>query len=405
MPFGGLRNGASPFLFGYNSMAVPNLLTLQDAVEHVQGFLESAGDDRNNKHILRAVKSAYRTLAFCRTWKYFLRQHRIRFSAPYSTGTIVYDHTGGANEREVTLTTGTWPTWALYGTLRIAGVNHEIESRVSNSVVTLTAANNPGADVASGTSYTLYRAIYTLPSDYWEMMAPSGENQWWQCRVSPQQWMQLDRHNSTSAEPQAWTVMGDPNLIGSKALFLWPYPSSAASFDFLYSKLPRDLYYTGYEANSTVGTVASMADSTTITGTSTAFAAAHVGSIIRFSSTSTDPDGESGPNPFIEQKVITARASATSLTVDSEMDNTLSGVGYRITDPIDLHPTMIEAFLAGCESQVARVKSKAQWERSEAYYRQTLMQAFEADNDGRVMRSPLDGVPGYVPYTVTASAP
>lgn len=72
----------------------------------------------------------------------------------YSTGTVVYDHTGGANERQLTLTGGTWPTWAKSpGRIFINEDWYSLDTRVSDSIVTLKSTDNPGADVASTTFY------------------------------------------------------------------------------------------------------------------------------------------------------------------------------------------------------------------------------------------------------------
>lgn len=81
--------------------------------------------------------------------------HGSRYLLEYSTGTIVYDHTGGTFERMVTLTGGSFPTAiGTNGAIQIAGTWYTIAAWVNGNILQLGsgAGNNPGTDVAS-TSY------------------------------------------------------------------------------------------------------------------------------------------------------------------------------------------------------------------------------------------------------------
>lgn len=79
----------------------------------------------------------------------------------YSTGTILYDHSGGASERLVTITGGTLPGWVNTDcAITIGGVRYPIASVLSTTTLTLGASsnnftNNPGADVGPGAAYTV----------------------------------------------------------------------------------------------------------------------------------------------------------------------------------------------------------------------------------------------------------
>src|SRR6476620_11922197 len=120
--------------------------------ELVNYVLDSHAVDRsglNLRHAREAVRRAYRDLPIRHTWNYYYRQMILQTVADYSTGTVDFDYTGGANERQLTLATGTWPSWAAYGRVIIDTVHYEVENRVSNAVVTLAENSNPGADVAS----------------------------------------------------------------------------------------------------------------------------------------------------------------------------------------------------------------------------------------------------------------
>lgn len=67
----------------------------------------------------------------------------------YSTGTVVYDHTGGSSERLVTLTGGSFPAWVDAGARIKVGTDWgTIASRINATNITL--SSGPSADVSSG---------------------------------------------------------------------------------------------------------------------------------------------------------------------------------------------------------------------------------------------------------------
>ena len=368
-------------------MPAPSVLAYQDALDSLCDYIKSDRSEVATRACKRAALAAYRTLTQERDWKYFLTQYTLPIVAAYSTGTITYT----SSSRTLTLATGTWPTWAAYGTVRIAGVNYQVYSRTSGSVVILAADNAPIGDIAAGTEYTIYRNVYTLPANFRTILGPLNEQSGCPIKaVTPEQWNRMDRSSGSSGDPLYYTVMADPNLVGSKAIYFWPYPATAKTVEFLMARHPNPLTYTGYETAATVGTIASTADDTAITGTTTTFAADMVGQFIRFSSGSTAPGGESDLNPFLEQKIIATRSSATAITVDSAMANTLAGVKYRVTSYVDLSPSMIAAFLRCCEWQMAILKGLPTVNNCERLYLSALMGAKENDADVQVERAMRD---------------
>lgn len=90
-------------------MAETLLWTYQDAVEWV---LDAQNANETNtgaaqRLARKAVQEAYREIVNLHQWSYLEGRYQFVASAPYSTGTITYDHTGGANERMATLASGT----------------------------------------------------------------------------------------------------------------------------------------------------------------------------------------------------------------------------------------------------------------------------------------------------------
>ena len=90
----------------YDSPApTADLFTYQDALEHLEAHTLGGVMDSERRDFRSAFLGAYSDLASRYDWLYYHTEHEIRLEATYSTGTIAYDHTGGSNEREVTLST------------------------------------------------------------------------------------------------------------------------------------------------------------------------------------------------------------------------------------------------------------------------------------------------------------
>lgn len=331
--------------------AVP-IMTWRDAIEHCRDFVAGGADAYNENHFYAATQAALRELTRSCTWNYYWTHGWINMEAVYDTGTVAYDHTGGAYERMLTLTSGTWPTNAIYGQVRIDDVIYKVEDRKSSTIITLTADSNPGADVAASTSYQWFRSEYTLPVDWRKTTMPSPKSWGGMCYVEPEEFYIRERAGFATGTPYLYTITSDSNLYGSMAIRIYPAPSEAKTLAFMYQRWPRALKISGEATGDYAGTVTTDG-TTTITGSSTSFASKHVGSIIRFYSDSTQiPTGFNGRYPPEDERVITAYSSATSITVDAAV-STLSGVKYVISDPVDLNSGMFEAYLRNVEKQLA----------------------------------------------------
>ncbi len=127
----------------------PTRFTFQDAIDHGLDFL---GNDATTAPAQRACKraaiEAYRALVNIKTWTYLYAQSRLITSVAYETGTISYDHTGGAYERLLILTDGVWPDWSDEGgEVRIGTKLHRVDRRIDDTHLQLDATRNPGQDI------------------------------------------------------------------------------------------------------------------------------------------------------------------------------------------------------------------------------------------------------------------
>lgn len=351
---------------------------MKDATDHAIVFLGGDISALATRDARTAVLQAYRNLANCHRWSYLTQRGRLVTSAPQTTGTIEYDHTGGTYERMVTLTGATWPTWVANGELVISDIAYEIAERKSSTVLTLSVNSNPGADVAALTTYTVQRSTYPLPIDCLAVDRMLNASLYdWIWFTHPREWLERQHHNQTFGQPRIFTIMGDPNYTGVMAARFYPPPDAAYQLDFLYHRMPRQLLVEDYST----GTATTSNGSTTVTGTGTSWSSKHAGCVLRLSDGSTDiPTGRVGSHPYHKERVVLSVTNATSLVVDQALDETLSGVKYILSDPVDLEEaSMLTAFQRGIEAELATTKRMEERRDILAIYQQQLRMAMQAD--------------------------
>lgn len=360
-------------------MPAIQMVTLKDLIDYALDYLGGAASQEATRDVRRAVRGAFREFCGAHRFNYFMAKGRIVTSASYATGTVAYTHTGGAFERLVTLTSGVWPTWADKGRLNFNSAVYDVGTRESDTQITLLATTNPGANVAAGTSYTLFRDSYALPNDFlagdqFINMSSAIPLTY----VTPGDWLNYQRHTPPSvAAPRNYSIWGSPDQYSILNAVFYPPPDSAYNIDFVYQRRPRPLVVEEYKD----GTVSITANTSTITGTSTAFKSGHVGSIIRIGSATDYPTGADGASPAQEERIITARASGTSLTVDEAITTAYSAVKYVISDPVDLeYETMLTALLRCIEKQSTLTRIMENDKEARAAYRDALILAREMDS-------------------------
>lgn len=373
-------------------MASTQVWTFNDLVEHV---LDAHSLERtaamNLRSARRAVIEAYRYLTTCYDWSLYVTKYILPTVASQSSSTITFDYTGGAYERMLTIAAGTWPSWAAFGKIIIDGVHYDVEDRKTSTIITLTAASTPTADVAAGKSYKIYRSQYPLPVNFRNMtrMLDADSDLVIPIVTDAQEHYSTQGVNSTPGTPTQACIRGDNEYFGSLAVVFSPPPNAVLYYDVLYNRSARDLNIEKYNT----GTVST--SSTTVTGSSTVFPEDCVGSIIRFSSTASVPTsviGEAGgtspvDNRYYAQRTITARASDTSLTIDSALTTNVSAKPYIISDPLDIeYHAMFGALKALAEAEFYRFTDRKQWPQIQAMAEKKLLLAIEADS-----RAPYTG--------------
>lgn len=181
-------------------------------------------------------------------WSFLYKQESIALQDDYSTGTISYDHTGGAYERMITLSGGTWPLWTIEGMIEIDGTDYAIEKVVTHgSILRLAENNNPGADVAAGTSYNLHKDDYDLPDDFGSIIGSFSfaqkDNAWYTCKVVGENRIRELRQrefnqNFANGDPQFAAIRTknktDVNIGTRSEVLFWPTVTSTGTVSYRY---------------------------------------------------------------------------------------------------------------------------------------------------------------------------
>ncbi len=185
--------------------------------------------------IAQAVDDAIGMAATERDWPWLHTLGRVNFVAPYATGTVAI----ASGSAVLTLTGGTFPTWAASGEILIQNQWQTILSRDSGTQLTLDNAWATTTVTAEG--YTLAQSEYTLPSDCMKVdQVVQSVNIALQANPTSRAKVEVAKifWQSGQTYPAYWAIEKD-------RLVLWPYPSVAAMCNILYFRKPAALTSSG----------------------------------------------------------------------------------------------------------------------------------------------------------------
>lgn len=308
------------------------MLTAHDLHASMLSYLGGNNDNQSVVQARQSINDALDEVASKHNWPHYASQGVLNTDAPYETGLITYV----ASTRLITLAGGTWPTWAEYGTIFIGGKYARVTDRVSGTVIEIEQTNLTD-DIATGTDYRLYRNEYPL-SDLVHKISYLAEdsNQWTVAYQHPMEFATYRMGSVESNMPTRFTIREDRNVLGGKAIVLWPCPSAALTYRYPYYRKPRAV--TVWEKSD--GKVEVVAASNAVTGTQTLFDQACVGALIRISNTSAVPTNSIGTNPAADERVILAVGGATALTTTTNFAVSASNVKCMISSILDVDRSM-----------------------------------------------------------------
>lgn len=323
--------------------------TYQDALEHLADMVEATpGDHLMGRRARAAILTCYRDLPYRAPWTWFNRTVILSTVAPQTDGTAAYT----AATRTVTLSGSTWPSDVTDYILLIDGVQCRVASRTSSTVIVLAEATAPAADIASGTTYSLFKALYVLPEEWRNIQHIRELTSGYSLAVS----LPVEAHDGstyvfdTPGTPVTVTVLPRQNGLGQVGLTFTPPPDAVRRYSIKVDAQPRALQLRQF---STAATVTSGQSSVTISSDDV-LPERLVGCVARFSTDQNPPTGNYGSNPYAIQRRIIERTSDTAFVVDVAIDDTLSSAGLLISDPIDIEPgAMLTAFQRAIEYEFA----------------------------------------------------
>lgn len=376
-----------------------NLITLEDAIEHVLDVFVGDREQRAFRLARNACFEAYRQVPIRHRWSYYERRGQIHTVASDS-GTCSFDFTGGASERLVTVSGLTFPDVAdihLYK-LQIEDNVYDIQDRLSSTTAQLTVNTNPGQDIAAGTSCTLFKSKYELIDGFRRMASelvdlPRG---WSLPYISPSSMLRTQVGQYQPQQELEFTIHTGGEYYGASLVELAPPPNRARTYDYVCEVGARPFSLRRDVVDGHKGETVTCDGTTTIEGTNTNFTSRMVGCILRVAEQDhVPPSGlrfglANRRFPYDVQRTIMSVESTTSLTVDASI-STRSNVGYTISDPIDIDPQiMTEYFLRECEARMARLMQ----DKNAPYYRQEaereLIAAQVGDNRKRDIETKTD---------------
>jgi hypothetical protein len=137
---------------------------LTDRVGHYLFGIRTGFSSDQLDDIEQCIRDGLHDVYTAHSWSFFRPIAEIVTTAPYATGTITI--VAGV----VTLAGGTWPTWAAVGVLKVGDNYYDVDSRDSNTQITL---EDTSVTAAALTTYQLGREEYDLPAAF-EAISPDS---------------------------------------------------------------------------------------------------------------------------------------------------------------------------------------------------------------------------------------
>ena len=384
--------------------------TFADLIDHLKDVHQFQDSTRAVRNARRAILRSYRDLVRYHSWRYLTgRRETLRVAASQS-GTASYAQA----TRQLTLSAGVWPSGVTNFRVRFNGVTYNIESQVSNDIVTLPADDNPGEDVAAE-SYIVFRESYPLPVGFRKLVSIFDVQNKREIPCIGEKGMHrlsiVER--DTPGRPEVVSIRGDGNILGELTLHFTPAPSDAMQYDLVYDKQSRDLRVERIELAGD----ASIADGETdVTFAATEVPDYAIGSVIRLSSDASIPTsligtgdsaGLDATNPYAVERVIVAVPDANTVTLDVAVEANFVSVGFVISDPLDVSAdTMLTALQRLAEAEYAKLQQIGTPEQRASYwttFQREILEAKAADRRevGYRRRGPAALIETYDPSPVT----
>lgn len=360
--------------------------TAQDVVDYLLACIGGGAQDGEHRAVRQAVVNGVREVMQCKDWLWHTKTNQFVSDNITTTATAITQGQYSVTVSDASnIAVGRIFTVSNYfdEPCRILAINGNVITTSLPAKATLPSEQ---------TETFVMQTFYDLPEDLKDIdTLVTHTVGTLHCYLTPQEWHRLEINTRGSGEPYYYTIMrSDLNPDRWQIRFVG-IPTDGTVIHYTYRYTPKEIKWMGYENAVRQGTVTVGADQVTVTSDGTAFPTDIIGSVIRFGTSSDEPEPVGSLFPFVRERTIKSRVSDISVTV-SEPLAARADVKYCITDPIDCSPTMYTAILAACEMWYARIAGKPYDNAMQAFNRD-LRIAMENDQI-----APLSGRPFKNPY-------
>lgn len=206
---------------------VASYSSLLERVGHFLFGIRTGYSADQTSDIEECIKDGLHDVYSSYSWSFFRPVKTITTTAPYTTGTITI--ASGV----VTLVTGTWPSWAAVGVLKLSDDFYDVNTRDSDSQITL---DDTSVTQATAASYELSRPEYDL-SDSFEaiesdLVYEPGQSDFYppvrqKHDTEIQRLLQDDPYTDRPVYYGIRTVEFDATVGSRRRLALYPIPDAA----------------------------------------------------------------------------------------------------------------------------------------------------------------------------------
>jgi hypothetical protein len=190
----------------------------------------------------RRLRDGMRRFYMAHDWKFLRPRATLSTVAPYTTGTVA------ATSGVVTLTTGTFPSWAASAVLIVDNISYKVSTRDSSTQVTL---EDVSVDIDSGSTYELVQLYYDLPDAFaGELLGPltyhPGLNeQYIAIEIVDERLLRIARQQvDDTAAPWRAAILPktfDPTVGERWQITFFPLPDEVYQFTYRYRVHPDKL--------------------------------------------------------------------------------------------------------------------------------------------------------------------
>jgi hypothetical protein len=356
--------------------------TAQDVVDYLLAGIGGGAQDGEHRAVRQAVVHGVREVMQCRLWLWHTKTNSF-----LSQNVSVPVAAGGITQGSSSITLSSTAQIVVGRLIQCAHYFDEPTRIVSVQPGNVVVVDKPAkATIAVGETQSLtMQTFYDLPEDLRDIDTLLTHTVGTlHAYISPQEWQRREIYTKGTGEPYYYTIMRSDSQPDCYQIRFVGIPTNGTTVHYTYRYNPRPIKYMGFEMLSRQGTVS--AAGTAVTGANTDFPVDAVGSVIRFGTTTTDADPVGSLAPYLAQRRIVGRASATALTVDSAV-TAPALTRYAISDPLDASPQMYTAILSACEMWYARIAGKS-FDDAMKVYGRDLRIAMECDQV-----APLSGRP------------